>query len=46
MERKLRSEAEKRWPDNKERQDAYVYGTMRKTGWKPRHRFGKHIGGS
>jgi hypothetical protein len=35
MKRKLRAEARKRWPKDKERQDAYVYGTMRKQGWKP-----------
>ncbi len=39
MERKLKAEARKKFPGNKERQGAYVYGTMRKTtGWKP----GKH----
>lgn len=35
MERKLRAEARKKFPGDKERQDAYVYGTMRKRGWKP-----------
>ena len=35
LERKLRHEAEehRNWSD--ERKDAYVYGTLRKTGWKP-----------
>lgn len=34
MERRLRAEAShKGWSE--ERKDAYVYGTMRKTGWKP-----------
>ena len=36
MERKLKAEAKKRGY-SKERADAYVYGTMRKTGWKPSH---------
>jgi len=35
IEAKLREEAEKKFPGNKERQDAYIYGTMRKLGWKP-----------
>jgi len=34
MERKLKAIAKKKgW--SKERQNAYVYGTMRKTGWEP-----------
>lgn len=35
MERELKSTASKKFPGNKKRQDRYVYGTMRKTGWKP-----------
>lgn len=35
VEAKLREEAEKKFPGNKQRQDAYIYGTMRKLGWKP-----------
>jgi hypothetical protein len=36
MERKLkRAVARKNWSE--ERKDAYVYGTMRKTGWTPSH---------
>jgi len=35
MERKLKAEARKKFPGNKERQDKYVYGTLRKTGWVP-----------
>lgn len=35
IENKLRAEAEKKWPNDKERQDRYVYGTLRKLGWKP-----------
>lgn len=34
MERKLRAEARKKGFTG-ERADAYVYGTMRKTGWVP-----------
>ena len=34
MERKLKRTAKKRGY-GKERSDAYTYGTMRKTGWKP-----------
>lgn len=41
MEKELKREAKKKFPGNKERQDAYVYGTMRKTGWKPSHQKGK-----
>ncbi len=36
MEKKLKAEARKKFPKDKKRQDAYVYGTMRKTGWKPK----------
>lgn len=35
LEEKLKREARKKFPGDKERQDAYVYGTLRKTGWKP-----------
>ena len=35
MEEKLKKEAGKKFPRDEERQDAYVYGTMRKTGWVP-----------
>lgn len=34
MERALKKEARKKGLKGK-RADAYVYGTMRKTGWKP-----------
>ena len=33
LEEKLKREAKKKFPNDKERQDAYVYGTLRKTGW-------------
>jgi hypothetical protein len=35
LERKLKEEARKKFPKDEERQDAYVYGTLRKTGWIP-----------
>jgi len=35
LERKLKAKARKKFPGNKKRQDAYVYGTLRKTGWTP-----------
>lgn len=34
MERKLKAQAKKKGM-SKKRAGAYVYGTMRKTGWKP-----------
>lgn len=36
MERELKKKAKKKFPKDKKRQNAYVYGTMRKTGWKPK----------
>jgi len=38
LERELKTQARKKFPGNKERQDKYVYGTLRKTGWKPTRR--------
>jgi hypothetical protein len=35
VEKSLRAKAKKKFPNNKDRQDAYVYGTMRKTGRGP-----------
>jgi len=35
LERKLRATAQKKFPNDKERQDRYVYGALRETGWKP-----------
>lgn len=35
LEEKLKREAAKKHL-SKERADAYVYGTLRKTGWKPK----------
>lgn len=36
VEQKLREEAKKKFPGNKERQNAYIYGSLRKTGWRPK----------
>ncbi len=36
LERKLKAKARKKGL-SKKRQDAYVYGTLRKTGWTPSH---------
>ena len=35
LERALKREAKKKHL-SKKREDAYVYGTLRKTGWKPK----------
>lgn len=35
MEKKLKKQAKKKGLKG-ERRDAYIYGTMRKTGWKPK----------
>ena len=35
LEQKLQREAVEKFPGDQRRQDAYVYGTLRKTGWKP-----------
>jgi len=40
MERKLKQEAREKGM-GKERSKAYVYGTMRKAGWKPEGEKGK-----
>lgn len=37
-ERLRRQVAKKNW--SKERKDAYIYGTMRKTGWEPSNQAG------
>jgi hypothetical protein len=42
LEAKLRREARRKFPGDREKQDAYVYGTMRKTGWVPKQE--KHGG--
>ena len=35
LEKELKAKAKKKFPGNKKKQDAYVYGTLRNTGWKP-----------
>lgn len=35
IEATLREEAQKKFPNDPKRQDAYIYGTMRRLGWKP-----------
>ena len=35
LERKLKAQAAKKKGWSKTRKNAYIYGTMRKTGWKP-----------
>lgn len=39
MERKLKKKARQKGLKG-ERADAYVYGTLRKTGWKPKRELG------
>jgi len=41
VEKSTRKTAKKKFPKDKERQDAYVYGTKRKLGWKPKRERGK-----
>ena len=36
LESKIRRRARKKFPGNKRRQDAYTYGALRGTGWKPK----------
>ena len=36
LERELKQKAKKKFPKNKERQDAYVYGTLNKIKHKPK----------
>lgn len=36
MEEELKKTAKKKFPKDEKRQDAYVYGTLRKTGWTPK----------
>lgn len=35
LERALRRQARKMFPNDKKRQDRFVYGIMRKQGWSP-----------
>jgi hypothetical protein len=41
LERELRARAKKKGL-SKKRQDAYVYGTLRETGWKPSREKKRH----
>lgn len=37
LERALKREVEEKHPNwSEDKKDAYVYGTLRKTGWKPK----------
>lgn len=37
LERKLQAEVNRKHPDwSQDRKDAYVYGALRKTGWRPK----------
>lgn len=36
LEKKLKKAAKKKFPGNKKKQNAYTYGTLRSTGWKPK----------
>ena len=35
LEKELWAKARSKFPNDKEKQRAYVYGTLRKIGWKP-----------
>ena len=36
LKTRLREEAQKKFPDDQERQDAYIFGTLRRLGWRPK----------
>ena len=36
VERRLKREAKRKFPGDQKRQDAYVYGALRRLGWKPK----------
>jgi len=42
LEEKLKKTARKKFPKDKERQDRYVYGTLRGMGWRPGEGSGVH----
>ena len=42
MEKALNKEADKKGLTG-DRRNAFIYGTMRKTGWKPKQEIKKHI---
>lgn len=35
LKAKLRAHAERKFPGDKDRQQRYIFGTLRKLGWKP-----------
>lgn len=35
LEVRLQAEAEERWPGDRRRQQRYVYGALRASGWRP-----------
>lgn len=37
LEKNLRAKAKKKFPNDKEKQDAYIYGTLRKQGGRKRY---------
>jgi hypothetical protein len=45
LERKLQKQAASQGLKG-EHKDAYVYGTLRKTGWKPEREKAKHLSGA
>lgn len=46
LERELKREAKKKFPKDEERQNAYVYGTLRKLGWRPTREHKRALKGS
>lgn len=36
LKAKLEATARERWPNDPDRQKVYVFGTLRKQGWKPK----------
>ena len=40
LEQKLKRKAASKFPGNEEKQDKYVYGALRDTGWKPKRERG------
>jgi hypothetical protein len=34
LEERLRAEAQRRFPDDPQRQNAYVYGALKRMGWR------------
>lgn len=38
LKAKLRGEAKEKFPGDKERQRRYIFGTLRRLGWKPKNK--------